>query len=154
MKYLDIKECDISNGEGLRVSLWLSGCEHKCRGCHNPQTWDKTKGREFTRYTYEKLIELLQQGAGRDLTITGGDPLAPYNYDEVLLLCRALKEDMPWVNIWVYTGYYYDELIDCGKHEIFDFINVLVDGRYEEDEKDENLEWRGSANQRVWCLND
>lgn len=153
MKYLDIKPCDLNNGEGLRVSLWVSGCPHKCHGCHNPQTWNKDLGNEFTTSTYEELLELLQQGAGRDLTITGGDPLAPYNYDDVLHLCKALKEDMPWVNIWVYTGYYYDELIDYGKQEIFDYINALVDGRYEESEKNDNLEWRGSENQRIWYFN-
>ena len=150
MNYMDIKTSDINNGEGLRVSLWLSGCDHKCKGCHNPETWNRKNGMPFTNDTYNYLVDKLTAGAKRGLTITGGDPLAHYNYEEVLELIKNLKSDIPDLNIWVYTGYYYDELIDDGKLEIFDYIDVLVDGRFEEELKDSTLEWRGSSNQMIW----
>lgn len=150
MNYMDIKTSDINNGEGLRVSLWLSGCEHKCKGCHNPETWNRKNGVPFTNETYTYLVDKLTKGVKRGLTITGGDPLAHFNYEEVLELVKCLKQDIPDLNIWVYTGYYYDELIEDGKLEILDYIDVLVDGRYEEDLKDSNLKWRGSSNQYVW----
>lgn len=150
MNYMDIKTSDINNGDGLRVSLWLSGCDHKCKGCHNPETWNRKNGMPFTYDTYTYLVDKLTTGAKRGLTITGGDPLAHYNYEEVLELVKNLKSDIPDLNIWVYTGYYYDELIDDGKLEIFDYIDVLVDGRFEEELKDSALEWRGSSNQNIW----
>ena len=150
MNYMDIKTSDINNGDGLRVSLWLSGCDHKCKGCHNPETWNRKNGMPFTHDTYTYLVDKLTTGAKRGLTITGGDPLAHYNYEEVLELVKNLKNDIPDLNIWVYTGYYYDELIDDGKLEIFDYIDVMVDGRFEEELKDSALEWRGSSNQNIW----
>ena len=152
MRYLDIKTSDINNGEGLRVSLWVSGCPHKCKGCHNPQSWNRNNGELFTNETYGYLVDALTTGVKRGLTIIGGEPLADYNYEEVLQLCKDLKEEIPELNIWLYTGYYYDELVDQGKMEIFDYIDVMVDGRYEEELKDSTLEWRGSSNQMIWCF--
>lgn len=150
MKYLDIKTSDINNGEGLRVSLWVSGCEFRCKGCHNPQSWNKDSGKEFTMETFKYLHEVLTTGIKRGLTIIGGEPLTDYNYPEVLALIKRLKEITPDLNIWVYTGYYYDELIEENKTEIFDYIDVLVDGRYDEELKDKSLKWRGSSNQNIW----
>lgn len=150
MKYLDIKTSDINNGEGLRVSLWVSGCEFRCKGCHNPQSWNKNNGKEFTSDTYAYLVNALTTGIKRGLTIIGGEPLTDYNYPEVLSLIKRLKEVIPDLNIWVYTGYYYDELIEENKTEIFDYIDVLVDGRYEEELKAKYLKWRGSSNQNIW----
>ena len=150
MRYLDIKTSDINNGEGLRVSLWVSGCEHKCKGCHNPQSWNRNNGELFTTETFMKLYTALTTGVKRGLTIIGGEPLTNYNYEEVLQLCKCLKEEIPDLNIWLYTGYYYDELVDQGKMEILDYIDVMVDGRYEEELKDSTLEWRGSSNQAIW----
>lgn len=150
MKYLAIKTSDICNGEGLRVSLWVSGCIHKCKGCHNPQSWNRNNGELFTNETYEYLVDALTTGVKRGLTIIGGEPLTDYNYEEVLQLCKYLKKEIPDLNIWLYTGYYYDELVDQGKMEIFDYIDVMVDGRYEEELKDSTLEWRGSSNQMIW----
>ena len=150
MKYLDIKTSDINNGEGLRVSLWVSGCEFRCKGCHNPQSWNKGNGKEFTSDTYSYLVNALTTGIKRGLTIIGGEPLTDYNYPEVLSLIKRLKEVIPDLNIWVYTGYYYDELIEENKTEIFDYIDVLVDGRYDEELKDKSLKWRGSSNQNIW----
>lgn len=150
MRYLDIKTSDICNGEGLRVSLWVSGCTRGCTGCHNPQSWDFNSGKEFTEETYKFLVKTLTTGVKRGLTITGGDPLDPKNYQDTLALCAQLKKDIPDLNIWVYTGLYYDELVDQGKTEIFDYIDVMVDGRYEEELKDTTLEWRGSSNQAIW----
>lgn len=150
MRYLDIKTSDINNGEGLRVSLWVSGCEFRCKGCHNPQSWNSNNGKEFTDETFVYLYKALTSGAKRGLTIIGGEPLTDYNYPEVLLLVKCMKEIIPDLNIWVYTGYYYDELVEENKTEIFDYIDVLVDGRYDEELKDSGLEWRGSANQNIW----
>ena len=150
MKYLDIKTSDINNGSGLRVSLWVSGCEFRCKGCHNPQSWNKNNGKEFTSDTYAYLVNALTTGIKRGLTIIGGEPLTDYNYPEVLSLIKRLKEVIPDLNIWVYTGYYYDELIEENKTEIFDYIDVLVDGRYDEELKDKSLKWRGSSNQNIW----
>lgn len=150
MKYLDIKTSDINNGEGLRVSLWVSGCEFRCVGCHNPQSWNKNNGKEFTSDTYAYLVNALTTGIKRGLTIIGGEPLTDYNYEDVLLLVKSLKRLIPDLNIWVYTGYYYDELIAEDKTEIFDYIDVLVDGRYDEELKDKSLKWRGSSNQNIW----
>ena len=150
MKYLDIKTSDINNGEGLRVSLWVSGCEFRCKGCHNPQSWNRDNGKEFTSDTYAYLVNTLTTGIKRGLTIIGGEPLTDYNYPEVLSLIKSLKEVIPDLNIWVYTGYYYDELIEENKTEIFDYIDVLVDGRYDEELKDKSLKWRGSSNQNIW----
>ena len=150
MNYMDIKTSDINNGEGLRVSLWVSGCEHKCKGCHNPHTWSRNNGKPFTEDTYEYLLYSLITGLERGLTIIGGEPLTDYNYPEVLDLVKKLKVDIPDLNIWVYTGYYYDELIEQDKTDIFDYIDVLVDGRFEEELKDPDLKWRGSSNQNIW----
>ena len=150
MRYLDIKTSDINNGEGFRVSLWVSGCEHKCKGCHNPQSWNRNNGELFTTETFMKLYTALTTGVKRGLTIIGGEPLTDYNYEEVLQLCKCLKEEIPELNIWLYTGYYYDELVDQGMMLIFDYIDVMVDCRYEEELKDSTLEWRGSSNQAIW----
>ena len=150
MNYMDIKPSDINNGEGLRVSLWVSGCEHRCKGCHNPHTWNRNNGKPFTEDTYRRLINALTAGIKRGLTIIGGEPLTDYNYPEVLELVKKLKMNIPDLNIWVYTGYYYDELIEQDKTDIFDYIDVLVDGRFEEELKDPDLKWRGSSNQNIW----
>ena len=87
---MTIKTADINNGEGVRVSLWLAGCEHYCKGCHNPETWGKDAGQPFTEDTYKNLKDYLTRGMGRDLTITGGDPLATFNYNEVLQICNIM----------------------------------------------------------------
>lgn len=147
---MDIKTSDINNGEGLRVSLWLAGCEHRCEGCHNPETWSRHAGKLFTEDTYNYLVDKLTHGIPRGLTITGGDPLADYNYEDTVQLIRRLKQDLPELNIWVYTGYYYDELVDLGKLDVLDYIDVLVDGRFAIDQKEDGLKWRGSSNQRIW----
>lgn len=152
MNYMTIKTADINNGEGVRVSLWLAGCEHYCKGCHNPETWNKDAGQPFTEDTYKYLKDYLTRGMGRDLTITGGDPLATFNYDEVLALCKRLKAELPELDIMVYTGYTYDELVDLNRTEIFGYINSLVDGKFEESLKDPKLQWCGSSNQRMWVF--
>jgi len=150
MRYLAIKTSDICNGEGLRVSLWVSGCEHRCKGCHNPQSWNRNNGKEFDNDAFMKIYKALTTGVKRGLTIIGGEPLTDYNYPEVLSLIKTLKGMIPDLNIWVYTGYYYDELVEQDKTELFEYIDVLVDGRYEEELKDSKLEWRGSSNQNIW----
>ena len=152
MNYIEIKGCDINNGEGVRTSLWVSGCPIRCKGCHNPQAWDKNAGQPFTEETYQYLKSYLTRGMGRDLTILGGEPLATFNYDEVLALCKRLKAELPELDIMVYTGYTYDELVDLNRTEIFGYINSLVDGKFEESLKDPKLQWCGSSNQRMWVF--
>lgn len=152
MNYITIKTADLNNGDGVRVSLWVSGCEHHCKGCHNPETWNKDAGHPFTEDTYKQLKDYLTRGMGRDLTITGGDPLATYNYKTVLQLCKSLKKELPELDIMIYTGYTYDELVDLDRTEIFDYINSLVDGKFEESLKDPKLQWCGSSNQRKWVF--
>lgn len=152
MNYITIKTADLNNGDGVRVSLWVAGCEHHCKGCHNPETWNKDAGHPFTEDTYKQLKDYLTRGMGRDLTITGGDPLATYNYKTVLQLCKSLKKELPELDIMIYTGYTYDELVDLDRTEIFDYINSLVDGKFEESLKDPKLQWCGSSNQRKWVF--
>ena len=152
MNYITIKTADLNNGDGVRVSLWVAGCEHHCKGCHNPETWNKDVGKPFTEDTYKQLKDYLTRGMGRDLTITGGDPLATYNYKTVLQLCKSLKKELPELDIMIYTGYTYDELVDLDRTEIFDYINSLVDGKFEESLKDPKLQWCGSSNQRKWVF--
>lgn len=152
MNYITIKTADLNNGDGVRVSLWVAGCEHHCKGCHNPETWNKDIGKPFTEDTYKQLKDYLTRGMGRDLTITGGDPLATYNYKTVLQLCKSLKKELPELDIMIYTGYTYDELVDLDRTEIFDYINSLVDGKFEESLKDPKLQWCGSSNQRKWVF--
>lgn len=150
MNYMTIKTADINNGEGVRVSLWVAGCEHYCKNCHNPETWNKDAGKPFTEETYQELKSYLTRGMGRDLTITGGDPLASYNYKTILQLCKSLKKELPNLHIMVYTGYEYGELADDNKTEIFDYIDTLVDGKFVEELKDPKLQWRGSSNQCIF----
>lgn len=150
MNYMSIIKSDINNGEGLRVSLWVSGCEHKCAGCHNTHTWDRSAGQPFTESTYKELYKALTTGITRGLTIIGGEPLTDYNYGAVLALVKRLKGELPNLNIWVYTGYYYDELVEENKVDIFDYIDVLVDGRYEKELKSDDVLWVGSSNQNIW----
>lgn len=152
MNYITIKTADLNNGDGVRVSLWVAGCEHHCKGCHNPETWNKDAGHPFTEDTYKQLKDYLTRGMGRDLTITGGDPLATYNYKTVLQLCKSLKKELPELDIMIYTGYTYDELVDLDRTEIFDYTNSLVDGKFEESLKDPKLQWCGSSNQRKWVF--
>ena len=148
MNYATIKKYDIANGPGIRTSLWVSGCKNRCKGCFNPETWSFNYGRGFTLETMEKLIELLDNPHVEGLSILGGEPLDPSNIETVTNICKTVKWLRPNKTIWVWTGYDFieDDLI---KHPIMRYIDVLVDGRFEESLKDLRLKYAGSSNQRI-----
>lgn len=146
MNYVAITKDDMNNGEGLRVVLWVAGCNHNCKGCHNPSTHDVNAGFKFTKGTLEEIIEYLKQEYIQGLTLSGGDPLHPNNRNEVTRICKIIKKELPKKDIWLYTGYKYEEI----KHlEVMQYIDVLIDGRYVKELADINYEWAGSTNQKV-----
>ena len=134
------------NGEGLRVVLWLAGCEHHCKNCHNPETHDPNGGIKLTNEALDELFECLDKDYIKGLTLSGGDPLYPDNRYEIGQLCKLVKEFYPQKDIWLYTGYTYEQV----KHlKVMKYIDVLVDGRFVEELADVNYPWAGSTNQRV-----
>lgn len=146
MRYHNITKDDMLNGDGLRAVLWLSGCEHACKGCHNPITWDENGGIEFDNTARNELFDLLEKDYISGVTLSGGDPLHPANINEVGLLINEIKETFPEKSIWLYTGYKWDDI------KMLPFvknIDVLVDGEFVEELKDEKLHWKGSSNQNV-----
>lgn len=146
MRYHNITKDDMLNGSGLRVVLWVSGCSHGCRGCHNPVTWDPDCGLIFDETAEEELFAELEKPYISGVTFSGGDPLYPSNRQEIGELMGRIREKFPGKNIWIYTGYRWEEI--CG----LDFIqlaDVVVDGEYEEALRDEQYHWAGSTNQRV-----
>lgn len=164
MNYFQIDCEDVCNGEGLRVTLWLSGCSHKCKGCHNPQTWNPHKGNTFGAEAKQSLFEELAKNYVSGITLTGGDPLYTSSLPEVLSLVEEIHSTFPDKTIWLYTGFTWEGImcpvvttdfnperdlaIDMRK-QIIHNIDILVDGRYEENERDLSLAFRGSRNQRV-----
>lgn len=146
MYYGAIKKLDIANGPGVRVSIFVSGCRNHCHGCFNPETWNFTYGKEFTDKTLRELMEALDHPTVSGISILGGDPFEPENRACVLDICEKVKTSMSNKDIWVWTGYEFDELKEL---PIMRYIDVLVDGRFEESKKDLRLKWRGSSNQRV-----
>ena len=151
MNYIDIYKNDTTNGSGIRVVLWTSGCSHHCPECHNPQTWDETAGKLFDNTAEKELFSALAKPYIKGITFSGGDPLYINNLDEVLRLSQKIKEDLPDKDIWLYTGYYKDELKGI-QLEILDYIDVLVDGPFVVDLKDTTLPFRGSSNQKIHKL--
>ncbi len=146
MRYHDITKDDMKNGDGLRVVLWLAGCDHACPGCQNPITWDPNGGLEFDRAAKEELWEELKKPYISGITFSGGDPFFHGNREEVGRLIREIRLTFPRKTIWVYTGYRWEEIRDL---PFLDQVDVLVDGRYEEGLRDVTLCWKGSSNQRV-----
>jgi anaerobic ribonucleoside-triphosphate reductase activating protein len=146
--YAGIKNCDVANGPGFRVTLFVSGCRNRCPGCFNPETWSFTYGQEFTLKTLLQLDNALDDEKITGLSILGGDPFEPENIEMVTAICEYVKVWYPGKSIWVWTGYDFieDGLIDM---EIMKYIDVLIDGKFEESLKDLTLKWRGSSNQRV-----
>ena len=149
MRFSDIKDFDLNNGEGIRVSLWVSGCEFKCEHCHNEALWDKDNGELFTDDIKDYLFSLMNKDIEKDLSILGGEPLAPYNRYDVLRLCKEFKEVFPNKSIWLWSGYNIEQ-IEVFLPEILDYVDVLIDGVFVEEWKDETLMWRGSKNQRIF----
>lgn len=146
MNYGRINKTDIANGPGVRVSLFVSGCRNRCKGCFNPETWDFNYGKEFTFQTFLKIDNALDPDYIDGLTILGGDPFEPENIEMITRICEHIKIFSRDKTIWVYTGYLYEDLKDL---EIMEYIDVLVDGPFIESEKDISLKFRGSANQRI-----
>ncbi|MBQ2823051.1 MAG: anaerobic ribonucleoside-triphosphate reductase activating protein [Oscillospiraceae bacterium] len=156
MFYGEIKNFDIANGEGVRVSLFVSGCTHCCKGCFNPETWDFSYGRLYTDETEESIIKMLEFDYIDGLSLLGGEPFEPENQRELVKLLRKFKQACPEKNVWCYTGYLFDkELLEESRarcevtDEMLSMIDVLVDGEFKEDLKDITLSFRGSSNQRV-----
>ena len=146
MRYLSILDCDIADGQDIRVTLFVSGCSHHCKGCHNPESWNPNNGKEFTEEVKEKLFQLVDRPYIDGLTLSGGDPLFCSNRADIEKLCIEFKERFPNKTIWLYTGYKYNEI----KHlEILNYIDVLVDGPYIEEQRDITLPFRGSKNQNI-----
>ena len=150
MYYHNIDHCDMLNGEGIRVSLWVSGCSLHCKGCQNPQTWCFDSGIPFDKDAKEELYDALNKPYIQGITFSGGNPLD--NFSEILELCKEIKEKFPTKDIWLYTGFTYEELYYRGISRILLYVDVLVDGPYIEEQRDISLQWRGSKNQRVICI--
>lgn len=146
MNYHNITYDDMKNGDGLRVVLWVSGCDHHCPGCQNPVTWDPNDGLIFDENAARELKNWLEKDYIDGLTLSGGDPLYEGNRSIVTTLCESVKEAFPNKTIWLYTGYCYEDVKDL---PVMDSIDILVDGPYVEKLRDVNLKWRGSSNQRV-----
>lgn len=156
MNYGTIKNCDIANGTGVRVSLFVSGCTHHCKDCFNPETWNFNYGSPYTKDTEDYIIELLKPDYIKGLTLLGGEPMEESNQAKLVTLLRRVKSELPQKNIWCYSGYTFDtDLRKGGKahfqytDEMLSYIDVLVDGEFKTDLKNLNLKFRGSSNQRV-----
>ena len=146
MKYGAIKKNDITNGIGVRVSLFVSGCRNHCDGCFQPQTWDFDYGLPFTKETEEEIVKALRPSWIQGLSILGGEPMEPENENVLLPFIKRLKETYPKKDIWLYSGYTYEELKG---RKLLQYVDVLVDGRFEEKLRDPSLAFRGSSNQRI-----
>ncbi len=156
MHYGEIKKCDIANGEGVRVSLFVSGCTHHCPGCFNQDTWDFSYGKEYTDETEQEIIEALSPDYINGLSLLGGEPFEPQNQQVLVQLLRKVREQYPQKTIWCYSGYLFDrELLSESRarceytDEMLSMIDILVDGRFVEKLKDIRLVFRGSSNQRI-----
>lgn len=156
MNYCNVKNCDIANGVGVRVSLFVSGCRNRCKNCFQPETWDFNYGKPFDEQTEEKLIKMLAPLYINGLTVLGGEPMEPENQRALLPFLKKVKAAYPQKTIWLYTGFTLEELRspDCRAHteyteEILKLLTVLVDGRFVEEKKNISLRFRGSENQRL-----
>ena len=156
MNYCNVKNCDIANGVGVRVSLFVSGCRNRCKNCFQPETCDFNYGKPFDEQTEEKLIKMLAPSYINGLTVLGGEPMEPENQRALLPFLKKVKAAYPQKTIWLYTGFTLEELRspDCRAHteyteEILKLLTVLVDGRFVEEKKNISLRFRGSENQRL-----
>ncbi len=161
MYYSTIHDCDIANGTGVRVTLFVSGCTNCCEGCFQPETWDFKFGQEFTQDTEEQIFRMLDHSYIKGLTLLGGEPMEPSNQRVLVPFVKRYKERFPDKNLWVFTGFRLDEeLLVDGSHprcevtdEFLSMIDVLVDGKFELSKKDITLKYRGSSNQRIIDMN-
>lgn len=148
MKYAQIREMDVTNGNGIGVALFTQGCPYHCKNCFNPETWDFDKGTDWTKETENKIIELLKPEYVTRLTILGGEPLIERNIEPLTALLKRVKGIYPDKQVWLYTGGDF-EVLEGLYEEIFQYIDILIDGRYIDDLRDYKLKWRGSSNQRI-----
>lgn len=146
MNYHKIEKTSIANGEGIRVVLWVSGCRIHCKNCQNPQTWNPNFGKPFDENAKQELFEALDKPYIQGITFSGGHPLENENITEIYNLCKEIKEKFPTKDIWLYTGYLFE---DINSYLIMKYVDVIVDGKYIDEEKDITLKWCGSRNQRV-----
>lgn len=153
MNYAEIKNCDIANGPGVRVSLFVSGCTHHCPGCFNEVAWDFDYGKSFTKETEDAILEMLRPDYVRGLTLLGGEPFEPQNQGAVVSLLRRIKKELPKKSIWAFSGYLFDRDMLSGRlgdlREYLSYLDVLVDGPFVEAKKNLSLRFRGSENQRL-----
>ena len=146
MNYHNITTDDMLNGSGLRTVLWVSGCNHHCNNCQNPQTWDKNSGIHFGEDEWKELLSNLEKPYISGITYSGGDPLFIENQETIRDISKAIRQLYPTKTQWLYTGYKFEEVKDL---EIMKYIDVIVDGEYIDSQRDITLAWRGSKNQRV-----
>jgi len=153
MNYATIKNCDIANGAGVRVSLFVSGCTHRCPGCFNEIAWDFGYGQPFTQDTIDHILNLLKPDYIQGLTLLGGEPFEPQNQEAVVKLLRQVKQAYPNKSIWAFSGYLFEKDILSGRlgdtAEYVSYLDVLVDGPFVESKKNLSLRFRGSENQRL-----
>lgn len=156
MNYATIKNCDIANGPGVRVSLFVSGCTHRCKGCFNEIAWDFDYGQPFTQETIDEILMMLEPPHIAGITLLGGEPFEPQNQPAILDLLRQIKKRMPEKSIWAFSGYLFEKDILAGRlgpkeitQELISYVDVLVDGPFVLEKKDLMLRFRGSSNQRL-----
>lgn len=156
MKYATIKEIDVANGPGIRVSLFVSGCTHHCKGCFNPETWNFNYGDDFTPEVEGRILEAMKPAYIKGFSLLGGEPFEPQNQEALLPFLRRVKAAYPDKTIWCYSGYDFEKDMLTGNlgpwevtHEMLTLIDVLVDGEFVLEKKNPNLRFRGSENQRV-----
>lgn len=160
MNYIKISKCDIANGTGIRVVLWVSGCSLHCKGCHNPETWDFNSGKPFDDNAKQELFDALNKPWIKGITLSGGHPLEYENLPDIYNIVKEVKEKFPNKDVWLYTGYTlsindFDTSVDIGwdngllRNYILAMCDVVVDGPYIEDQRDVSLPFRGSKNQRL-----
>ena len=152
MNYHKIEKTSIANGTGIRVVLWVSGCSLHCKGCHNPETWSLCSGDLFDEEAKKELFEALDKPYIQGITFSGGHPFEKSNRSTIYCLVKEIKEKFPQKDIWLYTGYTWEEIFEKNIREIqriLYWIDVLVDGKYIEEQRDITLKFRGSRNQRI-----
>lgn len=151
MRYSKIRKMDISNGPGVRVSIFMQGCAFNCKNCFNPETHDFDGGEEFNGEIIERVLKLCENKNIQGLSILGGEPMHPKNIEGTTKLAKEFKQKFPDKTIWAWTGFSFDK--DLKGKEVLKYIDVLVDGQYKDELRNPTLKWRGSSNQRVIDIN-
>ena len=159
MHYCNIKNCDIANGVGVRVSLFVSGCRNHCKNCFQPETWNFDYGERYTKETEDEIIESLRPDYVDGITLLGGEPFEPENQRELVKLLRRIKKELPQKTVWSFSGFTYEELTGDSRavcevtNEMLSMLDVLVDGEFVEAKRNISLRFRGSENQRLIDMN-